>query len=47
MAVVIRILSYLKGALAKELIFRKYGHMEIKGVLMPIGQGTLLIVTPH
>ncbi|CAN6690727.1 unnamed protein product [Malus baccata var. baccata] len=31
MAAVMRILSYLKGALGKGLIFIKYGHLEVKG----------------
>ena len=31
MAAVMRILSYLKGAPGKWLIFRKHGYMEIKG----------------
>ncbi|KAM2020888.1 hypothetical protein ACFX16_042974 [Malus domestica] len=31
MAAVMRILSYLKGAPGKGLIFRKHGHLEIKG----------------
>ncbi|CAN6698728.1 unnamed protein product [Malus baccata var. baccata] len=31
MAAVMRILSYLKGAPGKGLIFRKHGHMEVKG----------------
>ena len=31
MATVMRILSYLKGAHCKRLIFRKHGHMETKG----------------
>ncbi|KAM2530612.1 hypothetical protein PS1_028457 [Malus domestica] len=30
-AVVMQILSYLKGAPGKGLIFRKHGHMEVKG----------------
>ncbi|CAN6698705.1 unnamed protein product [Malus baccata var. baccata] len=31
MAAVMRILSYLKGAPSRGLIFRKHGHMEVKG----------------
>ncbi|KAM2798564.1 hypothetical protein COP1_003511 [Malus domestica] len=31
MAAVMRILSYLKGAPGRRLIFRKHGHMEVKG----------------
>ncbi|CAN6579818.1 unnamed protein product [Malus baccata var. baccata] len=31
MAAVIRILSYLKGALGKGLMYKKHGHMEVKG----------------
>ncbi|KAM1644976.1 hypothetical protein EV2_006670 [Malus domestica] len=31
MAVVMRILSYLKGAPGKRLMYRKHGHMEVKG----------------
>ncbi|KAB2608187.1 hypothetical protein D8674_011355 [Pyrus ussuriensis x Pyrus communis] len=30
MAAVMRILSYLKGALGKGLMYRKHGHMEVK-----------------
>ncbi|KAM1065823.1 hypothetical protein TB2_020907 [Malus domestica] len=31
MAAVMRILSYLKGAPGKGLMYRKHGHMEVKG----------------
>ncbi|XP_068304271.1 secreted RxLR effector protein 161-like [Pyrus communis] len=31
MAAVMRILSYLKGAPGRGLIFRKHGHMDVKG----------------
>ena len=31
MAAVMRILSYLKGAPGRGLIFRKHGHLEVKG----------------
>ena len=31
MAIVMRILSYLKGASGRGLNFKEYGHMEVKG----------------
>ncbi|KAB2625988.1 hypothetical protein D8674_017648 [Pyrus ussuriensis x Pyrus communis] len=33
MAAVMRILSYLKGAPGRGLIFRKHGHLEVKGYI--------------
>ncbi|KAB2635466.1 hypothetical protein D8674_026000 [Pyrus ussuriensis x Pyrus communis] len=33
MVAVMRILSYLKGALRKGLMYRKHGHMEVKGYI--------------
>ena len=33
MAAVMRIMSYLKGALGKGLMYRKHGHMEVKGYI--------------
>lgn len=33
MTAVVRILSYLKSGPSKYLIFRKYGHLKVKGYI--------------